>query len=98
MYKQLTLTGDEITVYSKKEWFDMFVKHCEKLHFEEGERTGAYCCSYHWCCDKCRQEVNCGCADCVATIIQILKENNIEIDYSNIDFEYYENLAKEYLK
>lgn len=36
----------------------------------------------------------CGCEDCVETIINILEENNILIDYNDYDFEKWENLAK----
>lgn len=97
MIEQLLLNGETLKVYSFKEWFDMFVKHCEKIHFEKGEQTGAYCCSYHWCCDKCRQELNCGCQDCVKTMVDILKENGVPIDTSDIDFDNWEERAKKLL-
>ena len=98
MYEQLLLNGQSITVYSFQEWFDMFVKHCNKIYFERGDSTGEYCCGYHWCCDECEQELCNGCADCVATIVKILKEHDIKIITSDIDFEKWEKLAEELIK
>lgn len=97
MYKQLLLNGSEATVYSFKEWFDMFVEHCNKIYFERGERTGEYCCGYHWCCDKCKQQLCNMCADCVATIVQILNDNGVTIYTSDIDFNKWEERAEKLL-
>ena len=37
------------------------------------------------------------CEDCVDTILDILKENNVLIDYLDFDFENWEKIAKEML-
>lgn len=95
MIEQLLLNGDIVKIYSSKEWFDMFTEHCNKIYEERGSMTGEYCCGYHWCCNECKGELCYGCADCVATIISILEENGVEIDYSNLDFDYWERKARD---
>lgn len=96
--EQLDLFGGKPTeIHTKEEWFEAFTKYCNEIYDREGDSTGKYCCGYHWCCDKCEMNICCGCADCVATIVSILEENGIEIDYNNFDFEYWERRAEELL-
>lgn len=95
MIEQLLLNGDVVKIYSQKEWFDMFTEHCNDIYFKRGDKTGEYCCGYHWCCDKCKQEIGNGCADCVATIIEIYESFGYEIDRSDIDFDNFEKRARE---
>ena len=89
-YKQMLLNGKTITICSEKEWFDKFVKYCEKIYHKRGELTGEYCCGYHWCCDECEQKHCCGCQDCVQTIIDIAESLGIMIDRSNLNFKKFE--------
>ena len=93
-YEQLLLNGESITIYTEKEWFELFTNYCQKIYEERGDETGEYCCGYHWCCDECEQKYCCGCEDCVQTIIDIAKSFNIEIDRSDIDFEAFEERIK----
>jgi len=94
--EQLDLFGGEPTpIYTKKEWLDMFVEHCNKIYEERGGKTGEYCCGYHWCCDECKMKLCNGCADCVATIIKIYESFGYEIDSSDIDFDNFEQRARE---
>ena len=52
--EQLDLFGGKpIEIHTEQEWFDAFVEHCNKIYFEKGDKTGLYCCGYHWCCDEC---------------------------------------------
>ena len=86
-YEQLLLDGTSATVYTSKEWFDLFTEHCNKIYFERGSETGEYCCGYHWCCNECEAKIcNC-CADCVQTMIDILKSFGYNPDYSDTDFD-----------
>lgn len=95
MIEQLLLNGKSIKVYSRKEWFDMFTEHCNKIYEERGSLTGEYCCGYHWCCNECKNEIcNC-CADCVQTIIDIYESFGYQIDTSDIDFDSFEKKARE---
>lgn len=87
MHTQYLLDGSSVTVYSPQEWFDLFVDHCNNVYAKEGNRTGKYCCGYHWCCNECKQELSYGCADCVQTMINILESFGYKIDYSDIDFD-----------
>ena len=94
--EQLDLFGGEPTqIHTKQEWFEAFTKHCDEIYDKEGDSKGTYCCGYHWCCDKCKCELAKGCADCVATIVSILEENGVEIDYNDFDFDYWERKARE---
>lgn len=94
--EQLDLFGGEPTqIHTKQEWFEAFTKHCDEIYDKEGSDHGTYCCGYHWCCDKCKCELAKGCADCVATIMSILEENGVEIDYNDFDFDYWERKARE---
>lgn len=95
-YEQLLLNGKTITIYTEKEWFELFTNYCQKIYEERGDLTGDYCCGYHWCCDECEQKHCCGCEDCVQTIIDIAKSFNIEIDRSDINFEKFEERIKKY--
>ena len=93
-YEQLLLDGSSVTVYSPQEWFELFTKHCNKIFFERGDRTGEYCCGFHWCCNECEQKHSCGCADCVQTMIDILKSFGYEPDYSDINFKRFERRVR----
>lgn len=94
--EQLDLFGGKPTeIHTKDEWFEAFTRYCDQIHEEQGEMTGAYCCGYHWCCNQCEMNLCCGCADCVATIVSILEENGIYIDYNDFDFEYWERRAEQ---
>ena len=95
-YEQLLLNGESITVYTEKEWFDMFANYCQKNYEERGSLTGEYCCGCHWCCSECEQKHCCGSQDCAQTIIDIAKSFNIEIDRSDIDFEAFEERIKKH--
>ena len=96
--EQLDLFGGKpTTIHTKQEWINAFVDYCDKIYDKEGDLKGTYCCGYHWCCDKCEGKLCCGCADCVATIMSILEENNIKIDYNDFNFDYWERKAKELL-
>ena len=96
--EQLDLFGGKpTTIHNREEWTNAFIKQCDEIYHDEGELHGTYCCGHHWCCDKCKMELHRGCADCVATIISILEENNIKIDYNDFDFVYWERKAKELL-
>lgn len=94
--EQLDLFGGEPTqIHTKQEWFEAFTQHCDGIYSKEGSDCGTYCCGYHWCCNKCKCELAKGCADCVATIVSILEENRVEIDYNDFDFDYWERKARE---
>lgn len=93
-YKQILLNDKTITIYSEKEWFDKFVKYCDKIYNKRGQLTGEYCCGYHWCCDKCETNLCCGCADCVQTIIDIAKTLDIYIDRSDLNFQKFEDYVR----
>ena len=80
---------------NKGTWFKKFEKYCWDKYEKEGDKTGCYCCGYHWCCNECFCSSQSGCADCVLTIKTILLNNGIEIDYNDYDFEKWENLAYE---
>lgn len=95
MIEQLLLNGETVKIYSPQEWFDMFVEHCDKIYEERGSGTGEYCCGFHWCCDKCKQELCNGCADCVQTMIDIYESFGYQIDRSDIDFDDFEKRARE---
>ena len=95
MIEQLLLNGDIVKIYSSKEWFDMFVEHCNKIYEDRGSETGEYCCGYHWCCNECKAKLCNGCADCVQTIIDIYESFGYQIDRSDIDFEKFEKRARE---
>lgn len=92
-YSQILLNGKEITVYSEKEWFDLFTAYCEEIYHEKGESTGIYCCGYHWCCDECKCQLNHGCQDCVQTIIDIAESLDINIDRSDLNFQKFEEMV-----
>lgn len=94
MNEQILLDGTTIKVYSYQEWFEMFSKYCYGKYESDGQVTGQYCCGYHWCCNVCRQKHQCGCDDCVQTIVDILEEHNVTIVTSDLDFESWENKAK----
>ena len=87
--KQLTLfdAGPTYSDYQVRKWTKKYVEYCNSVYQDRGDSTGEYCCGYHWCCDECRQTLCKGCADCVHTIKQIARELQIEIDYSDFDFE-----------
>ena len=93
-YEQMLLDGSCVTVYSKQEWFDLFVKHCNEICEERGGRTGEYCCGYHWCCNECEAKLCNGCADCVKTIIDIYESFGGVVDYTDIDFEVFEESVR----
>lgn len=78
----------------KNTWYKKFVEWCQEEYNKYGSLQGRFCCGYEWCCDLCKQGKMCGCEDCAETIINILEENNILIDYNDYDFEKWENLAK----
>lgn len=95
MIEQLLLAGSVIKIYSRQEWFDMFVEHCNKIYKERGNDTGEYCCGYHWCCNECEAKLcNC-CADCAQTIIDIYESFGYKIDQSDIDFDEFEKRVRE---
>lgn len=86
-YMQLDLFGGKPTqIHTKQEWFEAFAKHCDEIYDKEADLRGTYCCGYHWCCDKC---------NCVATIMSILEEKGVEINYNDFDFDYWERKARE---
>ena len=96
--KQLTLCDVEPTHtdYQVRKWTRKYVEYCDRICQERGSSfTGEYCCGYHWCCDKCKQTLCNGCADCVHTIKQIARELQIKIDYSDFDFEKLERRIRE---
>lgn len=96
--EQLDLFGGKPTkLHTRAEWFKAFVKRCEKIYEKEGDINGKFCCGYHWCCDKCRCLLEQGCADCVATIEEILITNGVHIDYNDFNFDYWEKKASELL-
>ena len=95
MEEFIDLFGNKKTVYSRKDWTELFVNRCQKLYNKYSDSNGTFACGYHWCCDECKLERVCGCRDCVETIITILEKNNIEIDYNNLDFDYWEKLARD---
>ena len=95
MIEQLLLNGDIVKIYSPKEWFDMFVEHCNKIYEKEGHFNGKYCCGFHWCCKECRNEICNGCADCVQTIIDIYESFGYQVDRSDIDFDKFEKRVRE---
>lgn len=96
--EQLDLFGGKPTeIHTREEWFRAFSEYCYNQYEEHGDNDGSYCCGYHWCCDRCKCELQNGCDDCVATIEEILIENGVQIDYSDFNFEYWERKAKELL-
>ena len=95
MIEQILLDGSVEKIYSKKEWLHMFADHCQKILDERGEYTGEYCCGYHWCCDKCKCELCEGCLDCAATMYEIYESFGHTVDRSNLDFDKFEERAKE---
>lgn len=97
----INLFGEEIippeeyfTNQQRNEWYDKFVEWANQEYNKYSEHNGRFCCGYEWCCDSCEQEEMDGCKDCINTIIAILKEKNIDIDYLDFDFEKWEKLAK----
>lgn len=79
-------------------WYNKFVDYANNENLLNGDLNGRFCCGYDWCCEKCKMEKLSACEDCVDTIIDILKENNVLIDYLDFDFEKWENIAKEKYK
>lgn len=79
--------------HSRKEWINAFVEHCNKKCSKYGDSCGVFMCGFYWCCDKCKFEIQCGCSDCVKTIVEILENNNVSIDYNDFDFDKWEEKA-----
>lgn len=76
-------------------WYNKFVDYANKEYLLNGDSHGRFCCGCDWCCDRCLMEKMDACEDCVDTILDILKENNVLIDYLDFDFEKWEKIAKE---
>jgi hypothetical protein len=93
-----TPPAEYFTDEQKTNWYKKFVEYANKEYSEYGESYGRFCCGCDWCCDRCQMEKMEACEDCVDTIINILEENNVLIDYLDFDFEKWEKIAKEKLK
>lgn len=91
--EESTPPAEYFTDEQKKKWYDGFVDYANYEYFEMGDSHGRFCCGYDWCCEKCKMEKESACEDCVDTIIEILKENNVLIDYLDFDFKKWEDLA-----
>lgn len=99
LFGEETIPPEEyFTKEQKKIWYNQFVDYANKEYQEKGDMNGRFCCGYDWCCEKCLMEKMEACEDCVDTILDILKENNVLIDYLDFDFEKWEKMAKEMLK
>ena len=83
MVIQILLDGSEIIVYSNAEWTDKLQEWCDKK---------CRYCGFEWFCDQCENY------SCSETIMKILEENNIHIDFSDLDFAYYIRKANEVCK
>ena len=90
--------SEYFTDEQKKTWYKKFVDYANNENLLNGDLNGRFCCGYDWCCEKCKMEKLSACEDCVDTIIDILKENNVLIDYLDFDFEKWEKIAKEKYK
>ncbi len=80
MYVQILLDGSETIVYSKAEWKEKLQEWCDE-----------HCthCGYEWFCEMCENY------SCSETIMNILEDHNIPIDFSSLDFSYYVKRANE---
>lgn len=76
-------------------WYNKFVDYANNEYLLNGDSHGRFCCGCDWCCDRCLMEKMDACEDCVDTILDILKENDVLIDYLDFDFEKWEKIAKE---
>ena len=96
LFGEETIPPEEyFTKEQKNVWYNKFIEYANEEYLEKGDFNGRFCCGYDWCCEKCLMEKMEACEDCVDTIIYILKENNILIDYLDFDFEKWEKIAKE---
>lgn len=69
----------------KTKWRNALQKYCDKQAQEKGETTGYCVCGWMSYCDKCRGsgEKNA----CVKAICELARENNLNINYNDFDFE-----------
>lgn len=71
--------------YLKQKWRNKLQRYCDNQAIIVGDVSGWCVCGYMRFCDNCK---HCGETNaCVKAIIEYCKENNIEIDYNNYDFE-----------
>ena len=71
--------------YLKQKWRNALQKYCDEQAYD-GDGTSPYCvCGYMEYCDLCNGagETNA----CVKAICELAKKKNINIDYTNYDFE-----------
>ena len=78
----------------KAKWETKFKEYLNREYEDKADTTGRFCCGYDWLCEYCKQEKMNGCDDCFDTIIELLKDNDVEIDYYDYDFENWERKAK----
>lgn len=69
----------------RKRWRESLQKYCDKKSQEEGPYTGYCVCGYMNYCDLCKGsgETNA----CVKAILELCRNKNIQIDYSNFNFK-----------
>lgn len=85
--EQVEKSKDYVNPSVKRKWTKAFIKWCNDKYFKEGDLTGIFCCGNMKICDECKMKYQSACKDCVETIKQIFKDNNIKINYNDYDFE-----------
>lgn len=71
--------------YKIQKWRNSLQKYCDKMADEKGSTTGYCVCGYMKYCDFCKHAGQTN--GCVKSICDYCKENNIQIDYDNFDFD-----------
>lgn len=71
--------------YLKQKWRNKLQEYCDNQAITIGNNTGWCVCGNMNFCDYCE---HCGKKNgCVKAIVEYCKENHIEIDYTDYDFE-----------
>lgn len=88
MSEQITMFSipkGERTDLVKRRWENAFQKWSNYMAYGEGSTNGYGCCGYGAMCDWC--EDNSYGRPCVRALNKMCREKNIQIDYSDRDFE-----------